>query len=164
MRPIAVVTVLGLLALGGRATAQDSVTWLVGRWSEQIRKGATARTPRDLQFEVSDGLLRVIEISQDGDEFRCRLDETETRSTQVKSKATVEYILKCKVSGQSLEVRGRSVAFGMSGIPPQQFEIERKYDVAKDGSLRARLRLRGVMKGVGAIDLVDERTDFSRSR
>jgi hypothetical protein len=52
----------------------------------------------------------------------------------------------------------------MSGIPPQQFEVEKKYEVAKDGSLRERFRLRGLVHGVGAIDLADERTSFARSQ
>jgi hypothetical protein len=164
MRRIAVSTLIGFLAFSAGLPAHDSLAWLVGTWSEQIRsKGnVTDRSPRVLQVEVADGILRVTEGGEDGDDMRCRLDGAETRSTQVKSKATVEHILKCKATSQSLEIRGRSVASGTSGIPPQQFEVEKKYEVAKDGSLRARFRLRGLVQGVGAIDLADERTNFAR--
>jgi len=164
MRTVAVAALIGLLSSGAIATAPDSVPWLVGSWSEQVRTGATAGPSKVLQFEMADGTLRVNEVRHDGDELVCRLDGTETRSTQMKSKATVEHILKCKVSGQSLEIRGRSVASGMSGIPPQQFEIERTYEVAKDGSLRERVRIRGRILGLGTIDLADERTDYLRNR
>jgi hypothetical protein len=166
MRLITVSTLIVSLALGAGVAAQDSLAWLVGTWLEQIQSkgGVKDRSPKLLQVVVADGILRVIEGGQDGDDIRCRLDGTETRSTQVKSKATLEYILKCKANSQSLEIRGRSIASGMSGIPPQQFEVEKNYERAKDGSLRERFRLRPLVQGIGSIDLVDERTNFARSQ
>jgi hypothetical protein len=98
MRRIAVSTLIGFLAFSAGVPAQDSLAWLVGTWSEQIRskRSVTNRSPRVMQVEVADGILRVTEGSEDGDDMRCRLDGAETRSTQVKSKATIEHMLKCK--------------------------------------------------------------------
>src|SRR6266511_2107691 len=165
MSRISVAMLVGLLAYSAAATGQNSLAWLMGRWSERIRPkgGLTDRSPKILQVEVVDGVIRIIEGGDDGDDMRCRLDGAETRSTQVKSKATVEYMLKCKASTQSLEIHGRSIATGMSGIPPQQFEIEKKYELAKDGSLRARFRIRVLVQGFDPIEMADERTDFARS-
>jgi hypothetical protein len=71
---------------------------------------------------------------------------------------------KCKISKSSVEIRGRTMTSGMSGIPPQQYEIDEKYELAKDGSLRARLRFWGRVQGLGPVDLADVRTSFSRAR
>ena len=163
MKHVAVSTVL-VLAFSAYASAQDSLDRLMGQWSEQIRpKAQAARSPRSLQIESADGNIRVIEDGEDGENMLCRLDGAETRSTQVKSKAIVQYMLKCRASRRSLEVRGRLTISDKSGTPPQQFEIEKKFELANDGSLRARSRLRALARGVGAIDLLEESTTFSKN-
>jgi hypothetical protein len=166
MSGIAAAILIALQAPTASAGAQGPVAWLVGTWSAQlpVKAGVTKRTPMELQVEVANGVLRVTEIAQDGDEMRCRLDGVETRSTQVKSKVMVEHILKCKFGTQSLEIRGRYLASDMTNVPPQLFEVDKKFEVAKDGSLRVRFQIRAAVQGFGTIDMIDERVTFARSR
>jgi len=164
MSRFAFTTLIGLLVFGLNLPAQASLAWIRGTWTEQMGSKGTGRTPSVLQVELVDDVLRFTESGQDGDDMRCRIDGAETRSSEVKSKATVQYLLKCKISGQSIEIRGSSIASSMSGIPPQQFEIEQQFELLKNGLLHRRYRMRGIAQGAGVIDLADEKTDFVRSQ
>jgi len=165
MRWAGATALIGLLAGSANGAAQDSFAWLTGRWSEQVpTKGRIAGgVPMVLQIEIENEMLRVVDGAEDGNDLRCRVDGAETRSTQMKSKARIDDTLKCKISKSSVEIRGRTTTSGMSGIPPQQYEIDEKYELAKDGSLRARLRFWGLVQGLGPIDVADVRTSFSRA-
>ena len=107
-------------------------------------------------------MLRIVDGGFDGNDWQCRLDGTETRSRQVKSKATLDYALKCKVASRSVQIRGRYLATGMPGIPPLEYEAQRDIELTKSGALRVRLQLWSTVKGLDHIPLFDERAEYTR--
>ena len=109
-------------------------------------------------------MLRIVDGGFDGNDWQCRLDGTETRSRQVKSKATLDYALKCKVTSRSVQIRGRYVGTGMPGIPPLEYEVQRDLELTRSGALRIRLRLWSDVKGLDHIALFDERSEFTRTQ
>ena len=160
---LAAVTLV-VCAIG--ATAQDSLDWLTGTWTE--RRQSTERTgasPATLKITIADSVLRVVQGGIDGGDFQCRLDGTETRSTESLSKATFDYTLKCKLTSRSVQIRGRRRLTGLPGVPPQEREIQKDVELTKNGALRVRSRVWSNDSGLGELRelaLIDERSEFTR--
>jgi hypothetical protein len=163
-----VVAVLASLAGSVPVTAQDPLEWLAGNWIESTKprsKGKAAAEPAaTLQVEVAGGTLRIIENGADGEDLRCRLDGTESQYRQTKRQATVDYLLECAIGPQSVEMNGSLTAGGVQGFPPREFELTKKYELAKDGSLRKRDQLWGIIPGLGRVPISDTASTFARQR
>jgi hypothetical protein len=146
------------------ATAQDSLDWLTGTWSQQRRPKDAAVSPATFQIAVADGILRIVEGRLDGtSEFQCRTDGSDTRSTEVKSKATVENESKCKLSARSIEMKIRSLATG-AGIPPQRTESQMTFELTRSGVLKVRTRIWANVAEFGEIELFDERAEYVKTQ
>ena len=159
------LTAVALVVCATGVAAQGSLDWLTGTWMERHQsKTRVANSPKTLKVSITDSVLRIVDTQADGNDLQCRLDGTETRSTQTKSRTTVGYALKCKLGARLLEIRGRANSSGGRDFPPQEFEIEEKYELTKDGSLSVRTRIRGFVKPLGDLDLLDERAEFVRAQ
>jgi|SRR5687768_15016167 hypothetical protein len=158
------VSVIGVLLSSCLVSADEPVKWLLGGWVEEVRKQdrESERAPNSLHVEVADGALRIVEGGEEGEDLRCRLDGIETRYRHTKRRAAASYALKCKIARQSVEVHGRFVTIP-SGNPPVVFELQKKYQLSKDGSLDVRDRLSAPIEGVMDMTLWDEKTRFRRT-
>jgi len=167
MRWTAVALLLTFLAGMAPVVAEGPLDWLSGDWTEPPVKAkgkAAAGRRATLHVEVADGTLRIIENGAAGEDLRCRLDGTEIQYRQTKPQATVDYMLECEVGEQSVEISGMLTAGAVQGFPPREFEMTKKYELAKDGSVRRQDQLWGVIPGIGRVPVSDTTTSFSRNR
>ena len=103
VRRVGSLAAVALFVCASGATAQDSLDWLTGAWTERRQSKERILTPATVEITATDSMLRIVDGGFDGNDWQCRLDGTETRSRQVKSKATLDYALKCKVTSNSPE-------------------------------------------------------------
>ena len=151
-------------------SAQNSADWLSGEWIELVKpagrsKGKVVAGPAGtLQVAIGNGMLRIVENGAEGEDLRCRLDGTESVYRQTKTKATVDYMLECEIGSQSVEITGLFTAGRIEGFPPREFELRKKYELTKDGSVLKQDQMWGIIPGLGRIGLADTTTRFSRKK
>jgi hypothetical protein len=172
-RPVAIVVLAAVLG-AVPAAAQDAPTWLVGAWTESARaknpprgKGkdkAAAEPPFTLQAAIGNGIVRIVEDGAEGQDLRCRLDGSELAYKQTKKDATLDYMLRCEVGPQSVEMTGLFTVGAVEGFPPREFELQKKYELAPDGSLLRHDQVWAVIPGIGRVPISDSTTSFSRNR
>jgi hypothetical protein len=157
------------------AAAQDAPSWLAGTWTELARaraaasgKGQQRKTaaepPLTVQAAIGSGIVRIVEDGADGQDLRCRLDGTELAYKQTKKDATLDYTLQCEVGPQSLEMTGLFTVGAVEGFPPREFELQKTYELAPDGSLRRHDRVWAIIPGIGRVPLSDASVSFARTR
>lgn len=169
MRWTAVMPLVVALAAGTvPVVAQHSPDWLAGTWTERTKARAknVSGPAGTLQVAVSSGLLRVLENGPDGEDLRCRLDGSEMQYTQTRAtaQATVAYTLECEVGPQFVEVTGLMSVGATQDFPQREFELRKRYELGKDGSVRRQDQLWGLVPGLGRMAVSDTTTTFSRSR
>jgi hypothetical protein len=163
---MAVVALTASLAAAVPLVAQPSPDWLSGVWHERInaRAKGVSGPAGTLQVAVSTGLLRVLENGAAGEDLRCRLDGTEMQYRLTRSKAAIDYTLECLLGPQSVEMTGTMTVGATDGFPPREFELRKKFELAKDGSVRKQDQLWGLLPGLGRMAVSDTTTVFARRR
>ena len=154
---------VAIVCAAGPVYGEQPVPWLVGDWSEESRRdrGETKRLATTLRVQLADAVVRMIEDGEEGQDLRCRVDGGETRYRLTRRGAAADYALKCKVGKQSVEIQGHIVTSPEN--QPVVLEIQKKYQLSKDGSMEVRTRVWSRIAGVGEVDLLDDKTRFRRS-